>query len=38
LSEPVKGKAGDVLEVTFHYIAGGSLRSLEKNMRARLIT
>jgi predicted RNA methylase len=37
LVEPVKVKAGNVIQVSFRYFAGGSLRSLERNMRATLI-
>ena len=37
LTEPVEVKAGDILQVSFHYFAGGSLRSLEKNMRATVV-
>jgi predicted RNA methylase len=37
LREPVEAKAGDVLKVSFRYLAGGSIRSLEKNMNATLI-
>jgi predicted RNA methylase len=36
LSNPVEAKAGDVLKVAFRYCAGGSLRSLERNMHASL--
>lgn len=34
LGEPVEARTGDALQVTFSYLAGGSIRSLEKNMRA----
>ena len=37
LREPVEAKAGDVLKVAFRYLAGGSIRSLEKNMSAILV-
>jgi predicted RNA methylase len=37
LSKPVDAKAGDVLHVAFQYFAGGSLRSLERSIRATLI-
>lgn len=37
LAKPLTGKAGDCLQVSFHYLAGGSIRSLEKSMRATLI-
>ncbi len=37
LGEPVEARAGDVLKVTFRYFAGGSLRSLERNMNATLV-
>lgn len=37
LATPVKARAGDVLKVAFHYNAGGSLRSLERNMSATLL-
>jgi len=37
LSIPVEAKAGDMLEVAFCYCAGGSLRSLERNMTATLM-
>lgn len=36
LDKSVEGKAGDVLEVAFNYLAGGSIRSLEKSMRVTL--
>lgn len=38
LDNSVDGKAGDVIEVTFDYLAGGSIRSLEHNMRVTLHT
>jgi predicted RNA methylase len=34
LAEPLQVKAGTVIQVSFRYFAGGSLRSLERNMRA----
>jgi predicted RNA methylase len=37
LVEPVKVKAGNVIQVSFRYFAGGSLRSLEKNMRVTVV-
>lgn len=37
LAEPVEVKAGNVLQVSFHYFAGGSLRSLERSMRATVV-
>lgn len=36
LATAVEGKAGDVLQVSFSYLAGGSIRSLENSMRVRL--
>jgi predicted RNA methylase len=36
LHEPVQVKAGDNLKVSFRYLTGGSIRSLEKTMRASL--
>lgn len=36
LTEPVEGKKGDVLQVSFSYLAGGSIRSLEKSMSVTL--
>lgn len=36
LDKSVEGKAGDVLEVAFNYLAGGSIRSLEKSMHVML--
>lgn len=38
LDNSVDGKAGDVIEVTFGYLAGGPIRSLEHNMRVTLHT
>jgi hypothetical protein len=37
LQQPVTAKAGDELQVSFRHLAGGSIRSLEKNMNAALI-
>lgn len=37
LSTPVEARAGDVLKVAFRYLAGGSLRSLEKSISAMLV-
>jgi predicted RNA methylase len=37
LTEPVKVRAGNVIQVSFRYFAGGSLRSLEKNMHATVV-
>jgi protein arginine N-methyltransferase 1 len=37
LTEPVNAKAGDKLKVSFKYLAGGSIRSLERSMRATLV-
>ncbi|BAN35462.1 hypothetical protein SCD_n01641 [Sulfuricella denitrificans skB26] len=37
LAEPLEVKAGDVIQISFRYFAGGSLKSLEKNMRATLL-
>lgn len=37
LGAPVEARTGDVLKVAFRYFAGGSLRSLEKNISAMLI-
>lgn len=37
LGTSLNGKAGDVLQVTFNYQAGGSIRSLENSMRVSLI-
>ena len=36
LATSVEGKAGDVLQVSFSYLAGGSIRSLENSMRVAL--
>jgi protein arginine N-methyltransferase 1 len=36
LGNSVDGKAGDVVHVSFNYLAGGSIRSLEKSMRVTL--
>ena len=36
LATTVEGKAGDVLQVSFSYLAGGSIRSLENSMRVSL--
>jgi predicted RNA methylase len=36
LQHPVTAKAGDELQVSFEYLAGGSIKSLEKNIRATL--
>jgi protein arginine N-methyltransferase 1 len=37
LREPIEARAGDVLKVAFRYCAGGSLRSLERSISAKLI-
>jgi predicted RNA methylase len=37
LQHPVTAKAGDELQVSFNYLAGGSIRSLEINIGAKLI-
>ncbi|WP_237759614.1 methyltransferase domain-containing protein [Sulfuricella sp. T08] len=37
LAEALEVKAGNVIQVSFRYFAGGSLRSLEKNMRATVL-
>jgi predicted RNA methylase len=37
LKEPIAAKAGDELQVSFHYLTGASIQSLEKNIRATLI-
>lgn len=37
LATSVEGKAGDVLQVSFSYLAGGSIRSLENSMRVSLV-
>lgn len=36
LAEPVEGKAGDELRISFRYMTGDSLQSLEKNIRIEL--
>ena len=36
LAEPLEGKAGDILQLSFRYLAGGSLQSLEKSIRMEL--
>jgi len=36
LSQPISVQAGDELHVSFSYITGGSIRSLENNIRATL--
>jgi protein arginine N-methyltransferase 1 len=36
LGESVDGKTGDVLHVSFNYVAGGSIRSLEKSIKVTL--
>ena len=38
LATPVAVRVGDVLQVSFHYRAGGSLPSLEATMRAEVVT
>ncbi|WLI91254.1 methyltransferase domain-containing protein [Massilia sp. R2A-15] len=38
LATPLAVRAGDVLNVSFHYRAGGSLPSLEATMRAEVVT
>jgi hypothetical protein len=38
LSEPVKAKAGEKLKISFSYAAGGSIKSLEKSIRATMVT
>lgn len=38
LPEPLEARAGDTLHVSFNYSAGGSLRSLERSIRAKLTT
>lgn len=38
LHEPLEARAGDMLNVSFSYSAGGSLRSLERSIRAVLVT
>jgi hypothetical protein len=37
LQHPVTAKAGDEIQVSFNHLAGGSIRSLEINIRAKLI-
>jgi len=37
LANPVKANAGDVLQVSFQYRAGGSLPSLQAALRATVI-
>ncbi|MEG1118426.1 MAG: methyltransferase type 12, partial [Janthinobacterium sp.] len=37
LATPVAVKAGDVLQVSFQYRAGGSIPSLEASIRAQVI-
>lgn len=37
LAKPIIVKAGQVIQVSFRYSAGGSLRSLERNLRATLV-
>jgi hypothetical protein len=37
LAEPVKVRSGEQLHVEFNYLAGGSLQSLERNMRTQAI-
>lgn len=36
LATAVEGKAGDVLQISFNYQAGGSIRSLENSMRVEI--
>lgn len=38
LASPLQAKAGEVLSVTFDYLAGGSIRSLEQSMRVTKIS
>lgn len=38
LSQPIEAKAGDELQVSFHYLTGASIQSLEKNIQATLIS
>ncbi len=38
LKEPISTKPGDELRVTFQYLAGGSLRSLESSMHAYVVS
>lgn len=37
LSKPVEARSGDVIKVAFHYLAGGSIRSLERSMSVTLL-
>ena len=37
LSKPVEARAGDMIKVAFRYMAGGSIRSLEKGMHVTLM-
>jgi len=37
LQHPIEVKAGDELRVSFHHLAGGSIRSLERNIQTTLI-
>jgi len=37
LTKPVEVKAGNIIQVSFHYFAGGSLRSLERSMCASVV-
>jgi predicted RNA methylase len=37
LQHPLEAKTGDELQVTFNHLAGGSIRSLEINIGAKLI-
>ncbi len=37
LSQPIDVKAGDELQVSFNYLTGASIQSLERNIRATLI-
>lgn len=36
LAEPLEGKAGNLLQISFRYMTGGSIQSLEKNIRIDL--
>jgi hypothetical protein len=38
LAQPIAVRPGDVLQVSFHYRAGGSIPSLQANIRADLVT
>jgi len=38
LNQPVQVNAGDVIEVSFHYRAGGSIPSLEAAIRVDVVT